>query len=63
MVRDIKTLDELIDRTPDVATSAEQLRAPRHSFACRNTTIANPEVTREITARVVSDFDRIFGSE
>ena len=43
--------------------SPEQLRAQRRSFAYGNTTIANPEVTREIIARVDADFERIFGSK
>ena len=43
--------------------SPEQLRAQRCSFAYGNTTIANPEVTREIIARVDADFERIFGSK
>ena len=63
MVRDIKTLDELIERSRDIALSPEQLRAQRRSFAYGNTTIANPNVTREIIARVDADFERIFGSE
>ena len=63
MARKTKTLDELIERSRDVSMSPEQLRAQRRSFACGNTTIANPEVTREIIARVDADFERIFGSE
>ena len=63
MVRDTKTLDELIERSRDISMSPEQLRAQRRSFAYGNTTIANPEVTREIIARVDADFERIFGSE
>ena len=63
MVRDTKTLDELIERCRDIAMSPEQLRAQRRSFAYGNTTIANPNVTREIIARVDADFERIFGSE
>ena len=62
MVRDTKTLDELIERRRDIATSPEQLRAQRRSFVYGNTTIANPDVTREIIARVDADFERIFGS-
>ena len=63
MVRDTKTLDELIECCHDIAMSPEQLRAQRCSFAYGNTTIANPEVTREIIARVDADFERIFGSK
>ena len=63
MVRDTKTLDELIERSRGISMSPEQLRAQRRSFACGNTTIANPEVTREIIARVDADFERIFGSK
>jgi hypothetical protein len=43
--------------------SPEQLRARRRSFAYGNTTTANPDVTREIIARVDADFGRIFGSK
>ena len=63
MVRDTKTVDELIERSRDIVMSPEQLRAQRRSFAYGNTTIANPDVTREIIARVDADFERIFGSE
>ena len=63
MVRDTKTLDELIERSRDISMSPEQLRAQRRSFAYGNTTIANPDVTREIIARVDADFERIFGSK
>ena len=63
MVRDTKTLDELIERSRGISMSPEQLRAQRRSFAYGNTTIANPEVTREIIARVDADFERIFRSK
>jgi hypothetical protein len=63
VVRDTKSLDELIERTRDIWMSPEQLRTQRRSFAYGNTTIANPEVTREIIARVDADFERIFGSK
>ena len=63
MVRDTKTLDELIERSRDISMSLEQLRAQRRSFAYGNTIIANPEVTREIIGRVDADFERIFGSK
>ena len=63
MVRDTKTLDELIERSRDIVMSPEELRAQRRSFAYGNTTIANPEVTREIIARVDADFERIFRSK
>ena len=42
MVRDTKTLDELIERSRDISMSPEQLRAQRRSFAYGNTTIAIP---------------------
>ena len=38
MVRDTKTLDELIERSRDIAMSPEQLRAQRRSFAYGNAT-------------------------
>jgi hypothetical protein len=63
VVRDTKTLDELIECCRDISMSPEQLRVQRRSFPYGNTTIANPEVTREITARVDADFARIFGSK
>jgi hypothetical protein len=63
VVRDTKTLDELIERSRDIAMSPKQLRAQRRSFAYGNTTIANPDITREIIARVDADFERIFSSE
>ena len=43
--------------------SPEELRAHRRSLVCGNTTIENPDVTRDIVARVDTDFERIFGSE
>jgi hypothetical protein len=64
VVRDTKTLDELIESTRDASTSPEQLRAQRRPFVCGNTTIANHlDVTREIIARANADLERIFGSE
>ena len=63
MVRDTKTLDELIESWRDVATSPKQLRVPRRSFVLGKTTIANADVTREIIARADADFERIFSSE
>ena len=62
MVRDPKTQDELIESTRDTTASPEQRRACRRSFVFAHTTIANPDVTREIIARVDADFERIFGS-
>ena len=61
MVRDTKTLDELITR--DIIMSPEQLRAQLRSFVYGNTAIENPDVTRDIVARADADFERIFGSE
>ena len=63
MVRDTKTLDELIESTRGIIMSPEQLRAQRRSFAYSNTAIENPDVTRDIVARADADFERIFGSE
>jgi hypothetical protein len=63
VVRDTKTLDELIESRRDVATSPKQLRVPRRSFVLGKTTIANADVTREIIARAAADFERIFSSE
>jgi hypothetical protein len=63
VVRDTKTLDELIDSTRDFAMSPEELRARQRSFVKSNPTIADPDVTREIVARVDADFERIFGSK
>jgi hypothetical protein len=63
VVRDNKILNELIESARGVAMSPEQLRAQRRSFAYGNTAIANPDVTREIIARVDADFERIFASE
>ena len=63
MVRNTKTLDELIERSRGISMSPEQLRAQRCSFAYGNTTIANPDVTRDLIARVDADLERIFGSE
>ena len=63
MVRDTKTLDELIERCRDISMSPEQLRVQLRSFAYGDPTIADPNVTREMIARVNADFARIFGSE
>jgi hypothetical protein len=63
VVRDTKTLDELIENTRGIIMSPEQLRAQRRSFAYGNTAIENPHVTRDIVARADADFERIFGSE
>jgi hypothetical protein len=63
VVRDNKTLDELIESTRGIIMSPEQLRAKRRSFAYGNTAIENPDVTRDIVARANADFERIFGSE
>jgi len=58
-----ETLDELSESTGGIILSPEQLRAPRRSFACGNTVIADPDGTRDIVARADADFERIFGSE
>jgi hypothetical protein len=63
VVRDTKTLDELIESARGIIMSPEQLRAQRRSFAYGNTAIENPDVTRDIVARADADFERIFGSE
>jgi hypothetical protein len=63
VVRDTKTLDEVIESRRDVATSPKQLRVPRRSFVLGKTIIANADVTREIIARADADFERIFSSE
>jgi hypothetical protein len=63
VVRDTKSLDELIESTRGIIMSPEQLRAQRRSFAYGNTAIENPDVTRDIVARADADFERIFGSE
>ena len=63
MVRETKTLDELIDSARGIAVPLEGLRALQRAFVFGNTTIANPDDTREIIARVNADFERIFGSE
>ena len=63
MVRDTKTLDERIESTCGISMSPEELRARRRSLVYGNTTIENPDVTRDIAARVDTDFERIFGSE
>ena len=47
MVRDTKTLDELIESTRGSIMSREQLRAQRRSFAYGNTAIENPDITRD----------------
>ena len=63
MVRDTKTLDELIESIRGTVTSPEQLRAQRRTLVYGNMTIENPDITRDIAARVDTDFERIFGSE
>jgi hypothetical protein len=63
VVRDTKTLDERIESTCGIVMSPEELRARRRSLVYGNTTIENPDVTRDIAARVDTDFERIFGSE
>jgi hypothetical protein len=63
VVRDTKTLDELIESTCGIIMSPEQLHAQRRSFAYGNTAIENPDVTRDIVARADADFERIFSSE
>ena len=63
MVRDTKTLDELIESIRGIIMSPEQLRAQRRSFAYGNTAVENPDITRDIVARADADFERIFGSE
>ena len=63
MVRDTKTLDELIESIRGIVMSPEQLRAQRRTLVYGNTAIENPDVTRDIVARADVDFERIFGSE
>ena len=63
MVRDTKTLDERIESIRGISMSPEELRARRRSLVYGNTTIENPDVTRDIAARADADFERIFGSE
>jgi hypothetical protein len=58
VVRNIKTLDELIESAGGIVMSSEELRAQRRAFVHGNTTVANPNVTREIIARRT----RIFSS-
>ena len=60
MIRDTKTLDELIESARDLAMSREPTRARQRSFVKSNTTTANPDVARDIVARVDADFERIF---
>lgn len=63
MVRDTKTLDERTESTCGISMSPEELRAQRRTLVYGNTTIENPDVTRDIGARADADFERIFGSE
>jgi len=63
VVHNIKTIDELIESARGIVMSPEELRAQQRAFVHGNTTIANPNVTREIIARVDADFERIFGSK
>ena len=63
MVRDTKTLDERIESIRGISMSPEELRAQRRTLVYGNTTIENPDVTRDIVARADADFERIFGSE
>jgi hypothetical protein len=63
VVRDTKTLDELIESIRGIIMSPGELRAQRRSFVSCNTTIKNPDPTRDIVARADADFERIFGSE
>jgi hypothetical protein len=63
VVRDTKTLDERIESTCGICMSPEELRTRRRSRVYGSTTIANPDVTRDIGARADADFERIFGSE
>jgi hypothetical protein len=63
VVRDTKTLDELIESSCDIIMSPEQLRAQRRSLVYGNSAIENPDMTRDIVARADADFERIFGSE
>ena len=62
MVRDTKT-DERIESIRGISMSPEELRAQRRTLVYGNTTIENPDITRDIAARVDTDFERIFGSE
>jgi hypothetical protein len=63
VVRNIKTLDELIESAGDTKMSPEELRAQWRAFVYGNKTIANSCIAREIIARATADFERIFGSE
>ena len=63
MVRDTKTLDELIESDRGIAVSPEQIRVKRRSLVYGKTAIENPDMTREIAARADADFELIFGSE
>jgi hypothetical protein len=63
VVRDTKTLDELIESARDITMSPEQLRAQRRSLVYGNTPNENPDMPRDIVARADADFERIFGSE
>ena len=62
MVRDTKTLDELIESTRGIIMSPEQLRAQRRSFAYGNTA-SRILTSRATSLRAGADFERIFGSK
>ena len=51
MVRDTKTLDERIESIRGISMSPEELRAQRRTLVYGNTTIENPDITRDIVAR------------
>jgi hypothetical protein len=51
VVRDTKTLDELIESIRGIIMSPEQRRAQRRSLVYGNTAIENPDLTRDIVAR------------
>ena len=59
MVRNIKTLDELIESARGFVMSPEEFRALRCALVYSNTGTAN----HHIIARVDAHFERIFGLE
>jgi hypothetical protein len=60
VVRDIKTLDELIERSRDISMSPQPLRAQRRRSFATATPRSRTPTSREIM-RVDARFERIFG--